>query len=695
MKKTTLILFALLCSTFSFAQTENNDTIPAKELNEIVVEGENQQTSSRKSTYIPLTRQKNSAADAVALLSQMGIPQLDVNPASKEVKTISGQPVTIFIDHLPATSQDLSGMRTSDVRKVEYLIYPTDPRFMGAQYVINFIMQKYEWGGYTKLNADKWFGVNRSEASVYSKFVYKKMTYDLYADETYLTDRHSGTRATETFRFTDLYGHGPQTVERMSEPVSSRYRSNGNNLVLRAMYNGSVPIENTLSFGNSSVPRNNSVNSLTYAGDFLPGSTAATIASERDWHIDYNLSVFAPVNNKIQLAVDLRYRYDHNSSNSDYTDSGFRIVNDAKEKSHMAQLTPIFIWNINQNNSLIAFMHGEFSSSRIDYYGNSASRQKYDIWGYTGAVKYVYQQEKWSAGCQAGWVYASTDLSGTKVTDNYPNGNIFATYSPNNKNQIDLNYTVGKQVPETYQKSPNMLQQDELMWYTGTPELDNYMHHDMHATYTWLPNNRWQLAFSAGYHTSDNRVVPVYTPTGPDGTMLRKYLNNGDTREGNFSLTGTARFLKGRLIARLSPTFDTYRTTGDYSQTLNNFHCTAQLTWYFGNFYLFGWYSSPISRLSRELPYMEKLPTRYQIQFGWGEGAWKASATAYNFLRSNWETSRRTLTSQYYSSDIRCLGTDQHMRFEFSVTYTFGYGKKVQRGDEVGASEKGKSAILK
>lgn len=44
MKKVTLLLFALLCSASSFAQTENNDTIPAKELNEIVVEGENQQT---------------------------------------------------------------------------------------------------------------------------------------------------------------------------------------------------------------------------------------------------------------------------------------------------------------------------------------------------------------------------------------------------------------------------------------------------------------------------------------------------------------------------------------------------------------------------------------------------------------------------------------------------------------------------
>ena len=169
-------------STSVIAQTELTDSIKTKKLDEVVVEAQNQWTSSSSSTYIPMSRQKNAAADAVALLFQMAIPQLNVDPASQNVKTVSGQPVSIFIDHVAASAQDLSGMNTNDVKKVEYLTYPTDPRFRGAKYVVNFIMQKYEWGGYTKLNADKWFGVNRTEASVFSKFVYKRMTFDLYAD---------------------------------------------------------------------------------------------------------------------------------------------------------------------------------------------------------------------------------------------------------------------------------------------------------------------------------------------------------------------------------------------------------------------------------------------------------------------------------------------------------------------------------
>lgn len=247
----------IFVSVDAMAQTEQTDSISAQELQEIVVEASNQRTSSNISTYIPMARQKNVATDAISLLSQMAIPQLNVDPASQSVKTVSGQPVSIFIDYVAASAQDLSGMRTTDVKKVEYLIYPTDPRFRGAQYVINFVMQKYVWGGYTKLHADKWFGVNRSEASVYSKFAYKRMIFDLYADEIYLTNRHTGTQSTEIFHFPDLYGKGPQTVERISVPTALRYRNNSNDITFRALYNtGNTQISNTLSFVFNSIPRN-------------------------------------------------------------------------------------------------------------------------------------------------------------------------------------------------------------------------------------------------------------------------------------------------------------------------------------------------------------------------------------------------------------------------------------------------------
>ena len=49
----------------------------------------------------------------------------------------------------------------------------------------------------------------------------------------------------------------------------------------------------------------------------------------------------------------------------------------------------------------------------------------------------------------------------------------------------------------------------------------------------WLPNNKWQLSADGYLYMLGNRCVTVYSPTAPEGTMLRKYVNNGDIPQPN------------------------------------------------------------------------------------------------------------------------------------------------------------------
>ena len=61
---------------------------------------------------------------------------------------------------------------------------------------------------------------------------------------------------------------------------------------------------------------------------------------------------------------------------------------------------------------------------------------------------------------------------------------------------------------------------------------------------------------------------------------------------------------------------------------------------------------------------------------GWKNSAWEIHTPLYGEVRTNY-------------------GNYLHPRINLSVTYTFGYGKKVQRGNEVGAQQGADSAILK
>lgn len=143
-------------------------------LGQVTVEADNSYLYSDKSVYLPTAKQKNAAQTAQDLIARMAIPQLRIG---NETKTTTGQPVDFFIDFIPASAAEMEGIRTEDVKLIEYYDYPSDPRFQGKPHVINIIMQRYEYGGYAKGIYYDNFTISR-QLNGYAKVQYKKMTFD-------------------------------------------------------------------------------------------------------------------------------------------------------------------------------------------------------------------------------------------------------------------------------------------------------------------------------------------------------------------------------------------------------------------------------------------------------------------------------------------------------------------------------------
>ena len=336
MKKILTISLFLFIAQISSAQNVT-DSLKSRELQEVVVEAKLQQTSATVSTYYPTVKQKESAQTGNELINRMAIPQLRISDGSK-IETSDGKAVSVFINYLPASRQDLVGMRTTDVRKVEYYDYPADPRFQGAVHVVNFIMQRYEYGGYVKGYANQSFIVNSGQLNVFSKLQYKNMTYDVAAGENRMNSDHNGYEKTEYYRLPQTDG-GVITFDRISSTTESKLERRNYWTTFKAVYQTDrIVFSNVFAADFERIPQNNQYGTVAYTRDFLPASNFLSSASNRINSFTYNgLWNFIISSNNIITVVPY-YSYSHTNQWSDYVETGYdTYVNGAMDNTHQGK----------------------------------------------------------------------------------------------------------------------------------------------------------------------------------------------------------------------------------------------------------------------------------------------------------------------------------------------------------------------
>lgn len=97
-----------------------------------------------------------------------------------------------------------------------------------------------------------------------------------------------------------------------------------------------------------------------------------------------------------------------------------------------------------------------------------------------------------------------------------------------------------------------------------------------------------------------DRQIAVYTPTAPDGTMMKKYQNDGDYNHGQIGANLTGKFLEGRLALSASPRLLLYKTTGSNSISYFPFTAGINADYYLGNFFFNAYYDSGWSYVDGE-----------------------------------------------------------------------------------------------
>ncbi len=666
-------------------------------LKAVTVKAQNARLYADKSVYIPTNRQKNASQNAIDLLRQMSIPQIRINPVSDAVTDNSGSQVAIFINFLAASNEELEGLRTQDVKRVEYLEFPTDPRYHGAERVINIIVQEYAYGGYTKVTANENFFIGlSSRVNIFSKFSYKKMTYDLYAGANNWNNHHIGNTTEGIYRLKDNDGK-EYSLTRRETLESSHYKQNQYPLTFRATYSDEkIQIRNLVGFTNLGIPTNEYSGTLEYSPMTVKECAFESKNPNRSNAIAYAGTYFIVLPKNFSVDFSPSFNYTHRNDYTNYSVSNQpTIYRHAKENAYNYRLNLFIRKSIGQKHSIMLGGNGGDNINRLIYTGDNEYRDKFHIAFAAAMAGYNFQTQKLSVNLDAGIGWENSDINRQKNSDTYPFTHIYLKFVPNQKNSFSAYLQYATNSPGISEKSSDVLRENEVMYITGNPLLKNCRHTTANFAYTWIPSNVFGMSAYGRYYGIYDRQIIVYSPYDDGKALLRSNINDGNYFNGEIGLAFNWKLIDGKLQFYANPSQSFFKSTGIFKKTYNSFRMTAQVSYYLESLYFQAYYESPEKSMFSTSPQINEGSNYHSVSVGWGNANWNLRISAVNFFNKGWNGATNITFSPYYSNRQTLIGTSSHSRINFTATYTFGYGKKVQRGNEVSEQSGAASAILK
>lgn len=669
------------------------------QLNNVTVESENAALFSDRSIYRPTQRQKNAAQTAIDLLRQLAMPQITVNLVDESVTTLTGSPVAIYVNGLPASSEELSGMRTSDVKSVEYLDFPTDPRFSGNEHVINFILHKYEYGGYTKLSASENLLVGlSSRASLYSKFTYKKMMYDLYIGTSNLDLHNTGSSRIGQYTLIDADGKDYYVI-RKEEAEKSHFKYNQYPVTFRAVYDSDkIQIGNTIGFNFDQSPLAETNGSLSYVPDMGKGYSYKNAQPYTTRHVLWSGAYYFILPNNFQLSLSPKANYGHTDYSYSYMifqPENLTINNYSQENYFLISGGAMFYKAFSRIHSGFVNIYAGTNKNDVIYTGTSPYNNNFSD-SFTGVrLGYNYNDRKWRCSSDVALQWERNGINGEYVSEVYPLINISGTYTPSTLHSLQAFFHYGANYPGESVKTPNVLQDNEFMYKTGNPNLSLSRQITFNMQYNWIPNNRFSLSIYSEYFGEFNMYVPVFKSYKNGLAILKTYTSDQNYNRTKIGLSFNLKLLDGNLQLAAQPSISLFRYEGYYNLTKNPVMVNASATYYIKRFFFQGSYQSANKTIQGNYGVWYRTKDYYQLQIGWGNANCNFRLSAINMFRGDWIAATQTLSAPLYSETMFHGGTYYHRRINLSATYTFGYGKKVQRGNEVGEQSGASSAILK
>ncbi len=242
--------------------------------------------------------------------------------------------------------------------------------------------------------------------------------------------------------------------------------------------------------------------------------------------------------------------------------------------------------------------------------------------------------------------------------------------------------------------TPGLLQSNELLYNTGNPNLTNARHTTVYAGYTYMPTNKFMATVYGQYYGIYDRSVAIYYVKDTGDGLVRSYINSGDYTKTDFGANFVLKLLRGSMVFQLRPTYSNCHSSGYIRDNRNIFNYSFAWQYYVGSFNIAAYYTSRTHAFNATTGAYLSDRSSYSFQLGWANEEWNVRLTANNFFRTRYDSGWSVLDTQLYSNTYVAYNSNRRASLAISATYTFGYGKKIKHGNEIGAQTGSSSAIM-
>lgn len=687
----TAFFISLLSHVVTPPYVDARDSIPVTDLSELVVRSERAWVSDGVFNFIPSKREKKLADSPESLIANMNIPILKVRDG--RISTPTGEEVTIFINGEPADDISVSTFWPKNVRKVEFMENPSDPKFRGARNVLNFMVSDYTAGGVSRIRA-----VQRIPSSgnytLSSKLTYRRMTYGALFRYLYVNDNTAEGEDKITYR--DMFYDGTYYPEliRVAHEKESQKKHSFEAAVNATYRKGGFSTVHTISLSAVRRPEAGSESDNQWSHPIFSSSYSSYAHHARSMSPQVSGSYYIPLSGKVSLAAQWKYAFSRNRS---FSMSRFGdmdgIETETQEKANSLKGSVNLTYAPTGKLTFLLI-----SRPKIDWYHTSYPSNGNETVNLRKEEYPIHISGYWNPSpvlrlaLHPGLYVSRFDNGGTIQHEIRPMLSAGCSWNPSRKLYVSAICTHLFISPSASRLNPALIQNSNLMWTMGNPELASEKEWRTDLSVSWLPVGWFTLSGRAAYSRTEDAPYEIYVPASPEmGGLVRTFGNTppDDRFEGSLNM-GVSLF-GNRMQIDLSPQWNFLHARGDYAGNYLNLSFLGAVSYMLDNWRFSTSYTSPRTTVSTSAMGKSKDNDQWDIEVSYSFKDLLVTAGVENILHARHKSSIE-FNSPNYSTSYN--GSWRGRMAFVRLTYTLGYGKKTSRDFNIDSPANVDSSIL-